>query len=193
MLPRCDIWARSKSAAWPGELFGRYVCATGLHCGPVSRVNAAPWLLKEDCLKEKTWREVRRRNACNDCGHKTCVILLFQHCNMYRTVCSHLRMFIISRREAIYHFSFLFYGLPAFNLFVLEVYLCACVCVVLLAGLCHVTTESNMCRFLFFPPSPRTLLLFVVHSKTFLCIDCCSSLFGWGPISVAVKCSVILP
>lgn len=73
-------------------------------------------------------REVRKRNACEDCGREghTDLCNFFLHCNVYRTVCSHLRMFI-SRRKKNAIYLFLFYDLPAFNIFFfLEMYLCAC-------------------------------------------------------------------
>lgn len=79
--------------------------------------------LKEDCLKD-----VAKRGQKEECLRRlwTDLCNFFLHCNVYRTVCSHLRMFI-SRRKKNAIYLFLFYDLPAFNIFFfLEMYLCAC-------------------------------------------------------------------
>lgn len=90
------------------------------HCGQVSLCECHAVSLKEDCLKD-----VAKRGQKEECLRKTvdmgdtltCVIFFFLHCNVYRTVCSHLRMFISRRKKNAIYLFFLVYDLSAFKFF----------------------------------------------------------------------------
>lgn len=123
--------------------------------------------LKEDCLKD-----VAKRGQKEECLRRlwTDLCNFFLHCNVYRTVCSHLRMFI-SRRKKNAIYLFLFYDLPAFNIFFfLEMYLCACSYWRLSAKF----QLSWVCVYIFFPQGR----CYSVWHSTFQCIGCCTTVFG---------------